>query len=83
MYNALVAQSEERVTVNHKVDRSKLSEGVIFQKCMVSRAVKGAGLKIPWLLSSWVQIPHHANFKYLILYMGYSRLKTKKNKKVV
>ncbi len=29
MYNALVAQSEERVTVNHKVDRSKLSEGVI------------------------------------------------------
>jgi hypothetical protein len=30
MYNALVAQSEERVTVNHKVDRSKLSEGVIY-----------------------------------------------------
>ena len=29
MYNALVAQSEERVTVNHEVDRSKLSEGVI------------------------------------------------------
>lgn len=70
MYNALVAQSEERVTVNHKVDRSKLSEGVIFQKCMVSRAVKGAGLKIPWLRSSWVQIPHHANFKYPILQYG-------------
>ena len=32
MYNALVAQSEERVTVNHKVDRSKLSEGVISYK---------------------------------------------------
>ena len=32
MYNALVAQSEERVTVNHKVDRSKLSEGVIIKK---------------------------------------------------
>ena len=50
MYNALVAQSEERVTVNHKVDRSKLSEGVIFKninQSMVSRAVKGAGLKIP------------------------------------
>ena len=30
MYNALVAQSEERVTVNHEVDRSKLSEGVIY-----------------------------------------------------
>ena len=63
MYNALVAQSEERVTVNHKVDRSKLSEGVILlyiNKSMVSRAVKGAGLKIPWLRSSWVQIPHHA-----------------------
>ncbi len=27
---ALVAQLEERVTVNHKADRSKLSEGVIF-----------------------------------------------------
>ncbi len=25
---ALVAQLEERVTVNHKADRSKLSEGV-------------------------------------------------------
>jgi hypothetical protein len=31
MYNAFVAQSEERVTVNHKVDRSKLSEGVMFK----------------------------------------------------
>ena len=29
MYNAFVAQLEERVTVNHKVDRSKLSVGVV------------------------------------------------------
>ena len=29
MYNAFVAQSVERVTVNHEVDRSKLSGGVI------------------------------------------------------
>ena len=29
MYNAFVAQSVERVTVNHKVDRSKLSVGVV------------------------------------------------------
>lgn len=32
MYNAFVAQSEERVTVNHEVDRSKLSGGVISYK---------------------------------------------------
>jgi hypothetical protein len=32
MYNAFVAQSVERVTVNHEVDRSKLSEGVISYK---------------------------------------------------
>jgi hypothetical protein len=32
MYNAFVAQSVERVTVNHEVDRSKLSGGVISYK---------------------------------------------------
>ena len=43
MYNALVAQSEERVTVNHKVDRSKLSEGVIY--AWFPERSKGRGLR--------------------------------------
>ena len=48
MYNALVAQSEERVTVNHKVDRSKLSEGVIIKninKAWFPERSKGRGLR--------------------------------------
>ena len=48
MYNALVAQSEERVTVNHKVDRSKLSEGVVTfksKKAWFPERSKGRGLR--------------------------------------